>query len=116
VSGSVKLCRLVDCIHCVWLVCFSCQNTWSLSRCALCHQNYVAANFPAGWLLCNDCTVHAQRCAVQSTARPGHSKYTGLVSQLRTSKMAENTGLDEEFKRIVTEMKPHARNLPQKSG
>jgi len=40
----------------------------------------------------------------------------GLGSQLRTSKMAENTGLDEEFKRIVSEMKPHARNLRQKSG
>ena len=29
---------------------------------------------------------------------------------------AMDAGLDEEFKRIVAEMKPHAKKLPQKSS
>ena len=30
--------------------------------------------------------------------------------------MDEDAALDDEFKRIIVEMKPHARSLPQRSG
>ena len=62
--------------------------------------------------------LHSSCSALRSTkySTTGTFEVLGLGSQLGTSKMAENAGLDEEFKRIVTEMKPHARNLPQKSG
>ena len=48
--------------------------------------------------------------------QPGHSNLSITQSRNPVSKMAEDAALDDEFKRIIAEMKPHARSLSQKSG
>ena len=40
----------------------------------------------------------------------------GAVWPFDPAYAAMDAGLDEEFKRIVAEMKPHAKKLPQKSS
>ena len=48
--------------------------------------------------------------------QPGHLNLNKTRSRNLVSKMAEDAALDDEFKRVIAEMKPHARSLPQKSG
>lgn len=64
--------------------------------------------WPAGYY-----AVTAHVLLRSENEQPG---YSNLNAARSASKMAEDAALDDEFKRIIVEMKPHARSLPQRSG
>ncbi len=58
----------------------------------------------------------AHAAQIERAIQKGGSGTTKLSVGKDQGRMAAEIALDEEFKRVISEMKPHARLLPRQSG